>query len=223
MSTFTTRLQLEKPATSDQMNTGDLVLSANYKLIDDNANAPSFTSGTRPGTPYTGRIIFETDTNNERFYNGTKWAYWGNTSSARDRMWNDYDSTGLLNVGATELLHRTVTFNAVQNRRYRIDWCTYGKKTTAVLGRYLMNVRWAAGASVANTDTLIDTVIVRCNSVGTTGRAARAVSEFLYSAASGQITIGLFATDSDAQLTNIAATVSGIDFGTTLVIRDWGV
>lgn len=223
MSTFTTRLQLEKPATSDQMNVGDLVLSANYKLVDDNANAPSFTSGTRPGTPYTGRIIFETDTSNERFYNGTKWAYWGNTSSARDKMWNDYDSTGLLNVGATELLHRSVTFNAVQNRRYRVDWCTYGKKTTAVLGRYVAHIRWAAGATVTNAGTQIDQVIVRCNSTGTGGRSSRSFSEFQYTAADAQITLGIFFVDADAQLTNIAATLFGIDFGTTLVVRDWGV
>jgi len=222
MATFTTRLQLEKPATSDQMNIGDLVLSTNYKLIDDNAGAPTFTSGTRPGTPYTGRVIFESDTSHLRFYNGTKWAYLGNTNSARDIIQSNTDTTSSA-ATSTEILHRSKTFNAVQGRRYRIDWALFGEKSTEVQGRYNIKARWAAGASVANTDTLIASHITRTQGIGTTGKGQRSYFDFPYSAASQQITIGLFAQDSDAQTTNISTNTDTVDVSTYWSIRDWGV
>lgn len=60
MSTTTTRLGLTKPAGSEDVDIS--ILNTNFDLIDANIGGTKCTSGTRPATPYTGMIIWETDT-----------------------------------------------------------------------------------------------------------------------------------------------------------------
>jgi len=69
LATFTTRLGLRKPATTDLVNvTTDL--GANMDAIDAAVGASVVTSITRPGSPYAGQAIFETDTHNNLLYSG---------------------------------------------------------------------------------------------------------------------------------------------------------
>lgn len=71
MATFTTRLGLRKPATSDAVNvTTDI--SDSMDTIDAAVGFESRTSF--PGSPYTGKPIFRTDQSHQPyFYNGTEW------------------------------------------------------------------------------------------------------------------------------------------------------
>jgi hypothetical protein len=72
MATNTTRLSLRKPATSDNVDVG-LDLNDNWDKVDQNVGLRVCTSATRPGTPFTGQQIYETDTGRRYFWNGTKW------------------------------------------------------------------------------------------------------------------------------------------------------
>jgi hypothetical protein len=74
MATFTTRLGLRKPN-----NTTDLVnvvtdLDDNFDDIDAAIGWLICTSTTRPGSPWQGQPIYETDTKTYRVWNGTRWA-----------------------------------------------------------------------------------------------------------------------------------------------------
>lgn len=60
MATQTTKLGLDKPATTDLVDIA--VLNTNFDDIDAAAGATICTSATRPVSPWNGQIIFETDT-----------------------------------------------------------------------------------------------------------------------------------------------------------------
>jgi len=60
LATTTTRLGLTKPAGTDLVDI--TVLNSNFDKTDAAAGAFVCTSATRPGTPYSGQIIYETDT-----------------------------------------------------------------------------------------------------------------------------------------------------------------
>lgn len=75
MATSTTRLGLRKPN-----NTTDTVnvvtdLNDNWDKLDAAVGAIVCTSTTRPGSPYTGELIFETDTKKVACWDGTAWGY----------------------------------------------------------------------------------------------------------------------------------------------------
>lgn len=66
MATTTTRLALTKPASSDPVDIA--VLNANADKIDAAVGSKVVTSSTRPGSPFDGQTIFETDTNKIMIY-----------------------------------------------------------------------------------------------------------------------------------------------------------
>ena len=72
MATSTARLGLRKPATSDTVDVA-LDIAASMDTLDLNYGFRVCTSGTRPGTPFQGQLIYETDTGDKYFYNGTSW------------------------------------------------------------------------------------------------------------------------------------------------------
>jgi hypothetical protein len=78
MATATTRLALRKPdsdpVTGDNVDV-DLDLNANNDKIDNAVGAFPCTSGTRPGTPWHGQIIRETDTGRLYVRNATDAAW----------------------------------------------------------------------------------------------------------------------------------------------------
>lgn len=220
MSTLTSRLALTKPAGTDSMATGGSVLSTNYDIIDAAVGTPHYTSATRPASPWVGRVIWETDTGNYRFWDGAKWAYWGNSAKAGIR---EVGTNGLGSLSVTaETQLEAATFSAVQNRRYRIEYCLYGEHTTNVNGAYRTRLRWAAGATVTTAGTLIREQYVKCNSSGATGMQVMDVAELNYTAASASITVGLFCMDNAADTISIAGSVDGTDIIAVWIIRDIG-
>lgn len=67
MATTTTRLGLSKPASTDLVDIA--VLNGNFDKTDAAAGAFVCTSTTRPSTPYSGQIIYETDTSRSLIWN----------------------------------------------------------------------------------------------------------------------------------------------------------
>jgi hypothetical protein len=71
MATTTTRLSLIKPDFVDVVDVSEL--NSNADDIDAAVGAAVVTSATRPASPWTGQIIYETDTLSARIWNGTAW------------------------------------------------------------------------------------------------------------------------------------------------------
>jgi hypothetical protein len=71
MATTTTRLGLTKPDFVDVVDISEL--NSNADDIDAAVGAAVVTSSTRPAVPWSGQIIFETDTNNTLVWDGTAW------------------------------------------------------------------------------------------------------------------------------------------------------
>ena len=78
MATTTTKLGLTKPDFVDVVDISQLNTNANK--IDAAAGATIATSTTRPGTPWLGQIIYETDTLSAKIWNGTAWVGAGGAS-----------------------------------------------------------------------------------------------------------------------------------------------
>lgn len=71
MATNTTRLSLIKPDYSDNVDIADI--NSNMDDIDAAVGASVVTSGTRPASPFTGQVIYETDTASSFVYDGSTW------------------------------------------------------------------------------------------------------------------------------------------------------
>jgi len=71
MATSTTKLGLTKPAYTDVVDVQDL--NTNADLIDAASGMTICTSSTRPGSPWSGQIIFETDTLGTFVWDGSAW------------------------------------------------------------------------------------------------------------------------------------------------------
>lgn len=221
MSTTTSRLALVKPAVSDMMNIGDNVLNDNYTTLDGAVGAPTFTSATRPGSPWAGRTIFESDTGNLMFWDGSAWKYWGNDTLQREHSAADVGIQ--ITTVASETLHKSLTFAATQNRRYRIDFNHNGEYSgTNTNGSYVIRIRWAAGSSVATSDTLLRETYIKCNAAGNCGRSMADMVELNYTGSTGTITVGVFVLSSDANNVSFDGAADAIDLTGSLIIRDWG-
>ena len=77
MATSTTRLGLTKPGYTDAVDIADI--NDNMDDIDAAIGASVVTSTTRPSSPYTGQIIYETDTALTLVWDGDSWEAAGGT------------------------------------------------------------------------------------------------------------------------------------------------
>lgn len=71
MATSTTKLGLTKPDYTDVVDVADL--NTNADLIDSAAGFTICTSSTRPGSPWSGQVIYETDTGLSFVWDGSAW------------------------------------------------------------------------------------------------------------------------------------------------------
>lgn len=81
------------------------------------------TSSTRPASPYEGQVIYETDTDKVLVWNGSAWYAnwnlpWGLVAAPITWATN----SKIVNTASPSALLGTITFNAVNNRYYRINW-----------------------------------------------------------------------------------------------------
>lgn len=68
----TSKLQLVKQQGAEQVSVD--LLNSNFDTLDNNPGVFVCTSTTRPTGPWTGRMIYETDSQLVRVWNGTEWA-----------------------------------------------------------------------------------------------------------------------------------------------------
>lgn len=194
MSSLTSRLALTKPDPNDSMATGGSVLSANYDILDAAVGAPTYTSGTRPAAPWVGRVIFESDTNNLRFWNGSKWAYLGNTNNGFGRKGTlSLGPTG--DVGPAELKLGSVEFSLLANRRYSIDYLVHAKNTAVTADSFQIMLRWTTGATpVTTAGTLLTQEYCRIvvTASNTVGKAYRSSYEWDYTGIDTLASVGIF-------------------------------
>jgi len=71
MATSTTKLGLTKPAYTDVVDVADL--NNNADKLDAAAGFTICTSGTRPASPWSGQVIYETDTGLSLVWDGSAW------------------------------------------------------------------------------------------------------------------------------------------------------
>ncbi len=83
MSASTTKLGLTKPGggSTGVITPGEIVdidvLNGNFDKIDEASGAGLVTSTTRPASPFSGKIIYESDTQQAAIYSGGQWIYLG--------------------------------------------------------------------------------------------------------------------------------------------------
>lgn len=71
MSTTTAKLGLVKPATDEDVDI--TILNDNSDKVDAASGTTVCTSGTRPGSPFIGQTIYETDTSKIYIWDGAEW------------------------------------------------------------------------------------------------------------------------------------------------------
>lgn len=203
MSTYTSVLSLRKPnriGGEDDIVNVVTDVNENMDTLDLNVNLRVVTSSTRPSSPYTGQLVYETDTGHVSIWNGTDWDNVGAGNSARGRMALTTSTTdgASLTSASAETLYISATFAAEDGRKYWVETgfsveCT---ATTAAPGAIDTKVRWAAGGSVANTDTQLGST-ARYDIVQGTGTANAEHGYHLYELTpntTGNVTVGLFAS-----------------------------
>lgn len=104
------------------------------------------TSSSRPGAPYTGQVIYETDTGYLRVWDGAAWDYvaqsldnWNmprglvtTTSGGTNSLGYKVIATQTINAGNTDdLTGSSMTFTAVSGRLYRMALTCYVASTSA--------------------------------------------------------------------------------------------
>jgi len=162
--------------------------------IDTKGFVAGCTSGTRPGSPYTGQLIYETDTGNVMRYSGAAWVYVSNKNQPRGYAGFGFTASNSATCAANAEIGPTqsITFTAVAGRSYLI---TFGNSLDHTAGNDATayeRIRQALGPTVAVTDTVLGTFEADVND-NTTGGSI--VQNFVcaYSATvSGQTTVGSF-------------------------------
>jgi len=171
-------------------------ISDQSQAIDDKAFVTSCTSGTRPGTPYTGQLIYETDTGNIMRYSGSVWTYVSNKNQPRGLMGFIFSTSVGTTIGSNqETAGLSLTFNAINGREYQV---IYGGSIDLQAGNdasCYYRGRWALGGTVNTSSTIINTFGADVNDDSSGGTSNRDVI-FNYTPAlgggTGQTTVGIF-------------------------------
>lgn len=202
MADYTSVLNLRKPTLTagndDIVNVG-LDVNGNMDILDLNINMRVVTSDTRPVSPYTGQLIWETDTTRVMMWTGSGWEDYAQPNNPKGKMvQTNTTATGAsLTNASAETLYMSATWTREANRRYVIEFGVHSEcvATTAAPGSMLGRLRLAAGGSVANTDTFLGSAsFLHANPNGT----GAGNMEFYFGhhtltdSQSGSYTVGLF-------------------------------
>lgn len=121
MATFTTRLGLRKPngdpSTGDNIDV-DADVSDSMDKIDAAVGCTVCTSGTRPGSPWQGQLIFETDTGKVQVWNGSAWKHVISVNTGSTLAWSgnttitgDLTISGIFTDGTSRITQNVYTAN----------------------------------------------------------------------------------------------------------------
>lgn len=199
-------------------------LSDQIQIIDDKFDCVYCTSTTRPAVPFTGQLIFETDTLQVKEWNGA--APWKTILDARMGFGKcAYQSAAgpfsTVGKNSEEGPFLSGTFNEISGRRYRVAHSINldSSGTPVEFGGSKINIRNKAGATVGKTDNLAFWTWADVMSNGT-NEAVNNQAFFEYVAtADRQVTYGLFLSRDN---TNGTILMNGNQFH-TFIIEDVGM
>lgn len=154
MSSTSPRLGFTLPSSTDSMAIGDLVLASNYKRIDDTIGITPVTSGTRPGSPFQGQTIYETDTTKYMMWSGTAWVPFAVLGNGKLEGYAS-SNTASNHTAESMVAGMSVTFNAVAGRTYAIIWSVDWAPTAGANMDVTVRLRYALGPTVTTAGTLL--------------------------------------------------------------------
>lgn len=201
-------------------------LTNQLQTLDDKWEAFSCTSSTRPGSPFTGMLIWETDTEEIHHYDGAAWQFVSTPKRARGYMASTSRTSASATIapadGEVDLGFET-TFSASPLRSYKILMHMNWDRITGTLANspYItVKLRYAAGGSVTTSGTLIAEYVqdVTENTAGNTQRGVY-VAHFAPNVATDPttLTVGAFVTVNTAstsiQMSAVFAQLTILDIG----------
>lgn len=226
MAINTSRLGLRKPGYTDPESVIPDI-NNNLDKIDAAVNASILTSSTKPSSPHSGRLVYETDTKLlEIFTTNAGWTYIGGDGYARGKravVTNDSDSASTLNsveIGPFV----SVTFTAEVNRRYWIEtaYCIAFTGGSGNGAQGVVRVRWAAAGTVTTAGTQLGSDAIS-NVVYASGTSQDFWHQFeVVPNINGTVTVGLFLNNTSTtksvffdQATDRSAFLLARDVGST--------
>lgn len=154
MPTFTSRLGLIKPAYTDDVDVADL--NANADDIDATIGAPVVTSTTRPGSPFSGQLIYESDTSNTLVWDGTAWKTVSSSALLNETTEKTADYTLVLgDAGKIVQMNKTTSGSVTVPLNSSVAYPAgtvvgvYNKSAASV------SIVGASGVTIRNNDTAI--------------------------------------------------------------------
>lgn len=224
MATFTSRLGLRKPDTSDIVNV-QTDINNNFLAIDNGINLFPCTISSRPATPYVGKLILLTDLQKVQVWTGVAWEDIGVSASpgiaGRVGFTTITADTALQSSGSGETgPHMSITFTADTNKRYWVEYLV-GTATDGTGGSRVDirgKLRRAAGGSVTTAGTLIGGESFLFAMRGTNGVIFYKRLYEIGPGVSGQTTVGLFTQVTGGGSARIRAT--GTEHNGLMLIRE---
>jgi hypothetical protein len=161
--TGTTKFNLPLITTSppDSMNPSPLNWNDLFTKVDAQVGAVTCTSGARPGSPYDGKLIYETDTHLYRIWSATDSAWILLNGNPLGLVAKNSTLTTIINTTiGTEAMINTLSFKSFFNRYYRFHFEGHIDQTTNSTNlQSTIRARWADGsASVTTANTLSDSI-----------------------------------------------------------------
>jgi hypothetical protein len=192
--TNTPRLALYEPQSSDVVDS-TAHLDTQLDKIDALIDTAVWSSTNKPFAPYIGQLIFESDTGNIDYWDGTVWQNWGNSNRPLGRI-----AYGTVSVVGTTVAanaeqpapHMSLTFSVDSTRLYKIIFQGTVKADAGNNSPCVLRFRWATGASVDTTGALCFTGNMDCNDNGFPISISQSTEFPYYFPSTGTVTLGVF-------------------------------
>lgn len=199
----TSKLGLYLPQGTDLADVQTMI-NDQLQKIDDNITVQFVTNATLPASPFLGKVIYNTDTKELRYWSGSAWIFicspkdaWGvrsfqkNETAGPDVGYNQEKGSAANN----SLPFITCTFNQIKNRIYRVAYSVQTDSSSATdYGGSKINLRYKFGNSVDVADPVLYWQYADMQKNGTTFSVDH-VGGFAYTAdRTSQISIGMYLT-----------------------------
>jgi hypothetical protein len=160
----------------------------------------------RPASPFEGQAIYQTDTDEVLYYNGTSWSRpwnmpWGLVAYTKTSTSNgSYNTTEAVSITSS-------TFTAVANRYYKVTYVegtVYSSSTTGTIGRVRL-------------DTLTGTTVAMSYTTTNASASNHMIAEGLFTTTAGsRVVVGTMQIDSGT------GTLYRVNIGASIYVEDIG-
>lgn len=220
--TLTPKLGLYQAVGTD-IDHAEHSISDQMQIIDDKFDVIECTSLTRPGAPFMGQMIFESDTLLLGEWNGTIWRVLADPHVSFGRMAYQSVAGPLAAVGknAEDGPFLSGTYTEISGRKYRISFSINldSSGSPSEFGGSKVNIRNKAGGSVSKVDSLAYWIWADLMTNGT-DEAVNSQGFYEYTAAATrQVTYGLFLSRDN---TNGTILMNGAQFH-NFIVEDVGM